>query len=38
MIVHMVPVLNNKPTEENIGIFETAQLINVGTTGYLFII
>ena len=38
MIVNMVPVSNNKPSEENIGIFETAQLINVGTTGYLFII
>ena len=32
----MVPVSNTKPPEENIGILETAQLINVGTTGYLF--
>ena len=30
MIVHMVPVSNNKPSEENIGIFETANsLISV---------
>ena len=29
MIVHMVPGLNTKPSEENIGMFETAVMVAV---------